>query len=250
MGHYLYCVIKENKPEKFSVSGIEGKQVYTLGSGDTAVVVSDTFQKNGDYLITRDYTMSHQRVLEEVMRKNYDILPVSFGTVAENAEEIQEKLLKARRDEFEKAFKYIEGKVEVNLKVLWNEISSVFKEIASASMAVRRAKQLSRHKPLGRFQAANIGEMVKKALDAKRTKTAERILSQVRPFAFDTRKGEILQDAMVCNETFLVPKHSGKEYDKCIIGLARNYGDEMSFMNYGPLPPYNFVSIKVSFNDS
>ena len=249
MGKYLYCIIKQNKPEKFTISGIDGKQVYGIGYGDMSVMVSDTTKRDGDYLITRDYTISHQRVLEEVMRSGYDILPVSFGTIADNDKEIKEKLLAQRRDEFDKAFKYIGGKVELNLKILWKDISAVFKDIATESKIIKKAKQISRHKSLGRFQAANVGEVVKKALEAKRTQVAEKILCKVRPFAADTREGEILQDAMICNETFLVPKALGKDYDKRVIDLARTYNGKLNFMHYGPLPPYNFVSIRVSFND-
>ena len=247
MGKYLYCIIQEKRPKKFDFSGIEGKRVYTVHDGPIGVVVSDTDKKEGEYLITRDYTIAHQRVLEGIMGKGYDILPISFGTVADNDDLIKEKLLRARRNEFNKAFMYINGKVELNLKVLWNDISSVFEEIRRESGIVRRAKQASKYGALGRFQAANVGEMVKKTLDAKRTKAAERVISPLKSLAADTRSGEILQDAMVCNETFLVPKTLGKEYDKRIRELARTSGDKMNFMNYGPLPPYNFVSIRVSF---
>jgi hypothetical protein len=249
MGKYLYCIIKESRPKEFKIPGLDEKKVNTVNYGDIAAVVSDAINKNGDYLITRDYMIAHQRVLEEVMRSGYDILPVSFGTVADSVDLIKEKLLKERRDEFNKTFAYINGKVELNLKVLWSDIASVFKGIASGNRVVRQAKQLSSHKPLNRFHAAGVGEAVKKALDAKRIEAAQKILSQVRPLAADIREGEILQDAMVCNETFLVPKSSGKEYDRRVVELARAYEGKMNFMSYGPLPPYNFVSIRVSFSD-
>jgi hypothetical protein len=249
MGKYLYCIIQEKRPRKFDISGIEGEKVYTVHEGSMAVVVSDTTKKDGEYLITRDYTIAHQRVLEGMMGKGYDILPISFGTVADSDSLIKEKLLRERRSEFDKAFAYINGKIELNLKVLWNDIASVFRELAKESGIVRRAKQASGHGALGRFQAANVGEMVKKTLDVKRTKAAERVISQLKPLAVDTRSGEILQDAMVCNETFLVPKNLGKEYDKRIRELARSSQDKMNFVNYGPLPPYNFVSIRVSFKE-
>lgn len=246
-GKYIYCVIKEKTPRKFDVSGMEDKPVYTMNHNGWGAVVSDS--PIDDFLITRAYTMVHQRVMEEVMRQGYDILPVSFSTVANNEEDIKEKILLKKEEELEKSYKYISGKMELNLKVLWQDVPSVFKEIAATNPTVKRAKLYYQKHSIGRFQVANIGEIVKKELDRRRAKIADKVLSQIKSFAVEQKKGDILQDAMILNDTFLVPRSSGKMYDKSILGLARQYGDQMNFINYGPLPPYNFVSIRVTFNE-
>lgn len=246
-GKYIYSVIKETKPRTFSVSGMEGNPVYTVHHGGWAAVVSDS--PIDDFMITRAYTMAHQRVLEEVMRAGYDILPVSFSTVAENEDDIKEKVLEQKRDELEKSLAYIEGKMELNLKVLWQDVKSVFNGIAATNPSVRSGKHSLKKGVLGRFEVARIGEIVKNELDKRREKFARIILSRLRQLAAEIKEGDILQDAMILNTTFLIPKSYGRTYDRRVLELAKEYGDKMSFMNYGPLPPYNFVSVRVSFKD-
>ena len=247
-GKYIYSVIREEKPKIFSdIFGMESKPVYTINHNGWGAVVSDS--PLNDFLITRKFTMAHQRVMEEVMRRGYSILPVSFGTVAGSEEAIKDKVLTKKAKELEDGYKYINGRMEMNLKVLWQNVSSVFKEIAGANPIIRRAKNIAQKRPLGRFQAANIGEVVKQDLERRRAGLADKILSELKSFAVEMKEGEILQDAMVLNTTFLVPRTSGKMYDQRILELARAYSDKLNFINYGPLPPYNFVSIRVSFND-
>lgn len=246
-GKYIYSVIKEAKPRTFSVSGMENRPVHTINYKGWGAVVSDS--PLNDFLITREYTMAHQRVMEEVMRRGYDILPVSFGTVAGKEDDIKEKILKQKREELEKSLSYIKGKMELNLKVLWQDVRSVFNEIAQTNPSVRSAKHSLKNGAMGRFAIAQIGEIVKNALEERREKLAGIILSRLRPLAVEMNKGDILQDAMILNTTFLVPKSCGRTYDRRVLELAKEYGDKMNFMNYGPLPPYNFVSVKVSFKD-
>ena len=94
-GKYLYCIIKEKNPKKFNFLGQEEKEVYTINQGDLAICVSDTSKE--EYSFIKEHLTGHQKVIEQVMREGYDVLPVRFGTVAKSEEDIRKKNIKIKK---------------------------------------------------------------------------------------------------------------------------------------------------------
>jgi len=97
-GKYLYCVIKKNEAKSLNILGQEEEGVYTINEGDLAIVASDTSKR--EYSFIKEHLTTHQRVIEEVMRQGWDVLPARFGTVAPSVEYVKEKLLKANKGTF------------------------------------------------------------------------------------------------------------------------------------------------------
>ena len=130
MGKYIYCVIKKPR-ESFNVEfcGVGGGKLYVINSGELAAIVSDSPVM--DYPITRENTITHQRAIEEVMRANVSVLPVSFGTVAENQAVVEKKLLESKQSELLDALERVEGKVELNLKAIWLDMPSTFQKVVA-----------------------------------------------------------------------------------------------------------------------
>ena len=135
-GKYLYCVVKEKTPKKFNILGQEGKKVYTINKGDLAIVVSDTLKE--EYSFIKEHLTCHQKVIEEVMRKGYDVLPVRFGTVTKSIQDIREKILKSKRKELLKTFPTVEGKIELGLRAFWKDMPSIFQEIVAENREIKR----------------------------------------------------------------------------------------------------------------
>jgi len=77
------------------------------------------------YSVTRANTMAHQKVMEEVM-KDYPLLPVRFGTIGEESDQIREKVLKGRYGELKELLTYMEDKIELGLKILWADREAAF----------------------------------------------------------------------------------------------------------------------------
>ena len=256
-GKYLYCVIKDPAPEqarcgagkspkKFNILGQEGKEVFTINKGDLAIVVSDTAKE--EYHFIKEYLTCHQKVIEEVMRKGYDVLPVRFGTVAPSAEYVREKLFKAKRKELLETFPIVEGRVELGLRAFWKDMPSIFQEIVKENPEIQRAKREVQKNPF-QMRVASVGELVQKALDTKREKEAQKILSPLKKLAVDfkerelLRNREIMKDSMILSSAFLVPKENEKEFDKRVQVLIRRNDSRIKFIYLGPIPPFNFIEL-------
>ena len=244
-GKYLYCLIKEKKSKEFNVLGIEGGKVYTISEGELSVVISDVEIK--EYPISRENTLTHQKVIEEAM-KEYDVLPISFGTVAESEKNIKEKILKLKAKELLNALEKIKGKVELNLKAVWLDMSNVFREVLKENKEIQMAKkEASTISGIGKTNLAmEVGKMVAGALEEKKEREAREILKPLKKIAEDFKENKVQLDQVIFNAAFLVSKEKEKEFDKEILNLGEKHNKRIKFLYVGSLPPYNFIKLELS----
>lgn len=244
-GKYLYCIIR--KPETFNLElyGVGGGKIHCVASENLAAVVSDA--EVMDYPITRENTITHQRVIEEVMRAHSPVLPISFGTVAENEKIIREKMLNAKEAELTDSLGDIEGKVELNLKAIWLDMPKIFQKVAAENPEIERIKKGLSGRMLGRDEAIEVGKLVASSVEARRENIKQQVLSLLEGVAADYKETPLLGEQMVFNVAFLIPEAKQKTFDKIVRNLDEKYADEQIYFKYfGPIPPFNFVKVPIS----
>ncbi len=240
---YLYCVIRGKKPRTFNVPGVVGPHypIYTIHFRELAAVVSDTSEKSYDS--TRQNMTTHMRVLEEVM-KEHTILPLKFNSIAASEEAVREKLLEPAYEELLTRLDNVAGRVEMGVKVFWRE-DVLYKEIVAENDEIRRL----RDRIAGRSQDATykerirLGEMVEKALIAKRERESEQMLSRLRPYVEDICIREPATERMALNAALLVNKSKQAAFDESLNALDREEGRRITLKCVGPAPLYNFVQL-------
>lgn len=244
-GKYIYCVIRKPKSFSLDFNGVGGGKIHLVTSGKLAVVVSDSPLQ--DYPITRENIVTHQKAIEEVMREYSPVLPVSFGTVAENNALIQEKMLRVKQNELLDALSEVEGKVELNLKAIWLDMPTIFQKVAAENSDLAHLKKEFAGRMLGRDEAIEIGKLVESGLEARREKIKGEILSLLRDIVVDQKDTPLLGEQMIFNIALLVPEDKQKVFDKTVRNLDERYKDENAYFKYiGPTPPFNFVRVPLS----
>jgi len=259
---YLYCLIRSGeeqpfpaKPLKTQGVGENGGAIYTVHFEDLAFVVSDCDAVKYD--ATRENTVCHQKVIEEVMDRGFSALPVRFGTIAtasqvSTTEERIRKVLRRRFGEFQGLLGDMEDKVEVGLKVFWKK-ASLFGDILSEYRQVRMLRDRIASQPssgLGwRDERIQLGTMVDNAIEDKRDREAPLLVRPLRPVAYDYKTNKIMTDTMVLNGAFLVYKGRLPEFDAAVNQLDERYGDRMKFNYVGCLPPFNFIEIVIRWDE-
>lgn len=241
-GKYIYCIIKETNPKKFEILGQEGRGVYCIAHKGLAAVVSDSELK--DYSFVREYLLCHQKVIEHVMSEGYDVLPVRFGTVAQHTKDIEEKILQEKKNELQEEFKQVEGRVELGLRAFWEKMSDIFQELVAEHSEIQKAKQEAKIRP-NQFRVAAVGELVARALEQKRAKEAENILNPLKKLAADFKERQRMGDSMILSFAFLVPKKNEKAFDEKMRELRKMHEPRIRFTYVGPLPPFNFVELRL-----
>jgi len=245
-GKYIYCIVGTKQERNFGPIGIGGRgdDVLTIGYNDLSMVVSS--HPLTKFVVNRDNMLVHERVIEEVMKEFDGVLPVRFGTIASNADEIR-NLLDRRYREFKSELLDADHKVELGVKGLWKNMDVIFKEVVDENKVIKRTKEdIQNDKNKKNIQAKmEVGKMVEKALEKKKEKEAERIVDVLRRTAFDYKLNKTIGDEMFMNAAFLVDKGREKEFDNIMDDSSRKYMDRTKFMYVGPMPVFNFANIVI-----
>lgn len=249
-GKYIYAIIEAERPHKFGNLGIGGRgdKVYTVHYKDLAAVVSSS--PIVKYPVSRENTLTHEKVLEKVMEK-FTVLPVRFCTIAEQEEDIKEKVLKARYAEFKHLLNEMKEKVELGVRAIWTNMEEIFAEIVTENKVIAQLKEkIAKETSPSRRHAGmmKVGEMVKEALDRKKEKEAREVLAVLKPLSVDAKENKIYGDRNIANFAFLVKKANERDFDAKIGKLAEEYEPRKEIKYVGPVPPYNFVEIVVTWS--
>lgn len=260
---YLYCLISSEKDQPLSAKrlktrgiGENGRPVYTVHFEDLAFVVSDCDGLRYD--ATRESTLCHQKVIEEVMDRGFNPLPVKFGTIAtasrvSTTDERIRRVLKRRFGEFQGLLRDMEDKVEVGLKVFWKR-ERLFADIISKYRQLRLLRDRIASRPSSglawRDERIQLGAMVNNAIEDKRDREAPLLIRPLRPIAYDYKTNKIMTDTMVLNGAFLLYRKQLAEFDAAVNELDETYGDRMKFNYVGCLPPFNFIEVVIHWEEA
>jgi len=240
---YIYGIIEEPQPKRFSFSGIGGADVYTINHESIAAVVSETELSEIDP--TRKNVQAHTIVQEELL-KEYCLLPMGFGMVADDEGEVH-RLLESNYDGLLGELHRLVGKIEVELKVFWEQ-EAVMKEIQEESQEFSRLKARvnAASSPLEvRNQLVEAGKLVEAIVQNWKTKYAELVYAILQELAYEAKVNNPVGIKNLLNTSFLIEKSRESEFKEQVYKLDARFQDRMNFKYVGPLPPYNFVNLKL-----
>ncbi len=245
-GKYIYCIIGTKQERNFGPIGIGGRgdEVLTIGYDDLSMVVSSYPMTK--FIVSRENMLAHMRVIEKVMNEFDSVLPVRFGTVASNADEIR-NFLDRRLREFRSLLRNMDHKVELGVKGSWKNMKVIFEEIVEENREIKKVKEKIQNE-IGKKNIQSkteVGKMVEEALKKKKEREAEKIVDALRRTAFEYKLNKIIGDEMFMNAAFLVDKGWEKEFDNIIEDLSERYRDRVKFVYAGPVPVFNFVNIVI-----
>ncbi len=244
-GTYIYCVTRADavpaEGQALAVPGIGGKPVRAVPYSDLAAIVSDS--PFDTYDVTRENLMAHEQVVEQAMQRS-DVLPVSFGTVAEDDQAVKQQLLAPAFDDLHQRLDVVHGRIELGVKVLW-EKDRFFADLAAEDEAIRTLRdQIADTTPEETYdERTQLGELIAAAIERKREQDAAAVLNVLQPLAVDVRVNQILMDLMVLNGAFLVDKQQIPAFERQLDALRQSESGRLLIQYSGPLPPYNFVGL-------
>ncbi|NQT30587.1 MAG: GvpL/GvpF family gas vesicle protein [Candidatus Saganbacteria bacterium] len=221
--------------------------VYIISYQDIAAVVSDFPAIAIDSLSKEELLnllASHQAVVEKIM-KNGSIVPLKFGTILAGEEDLQ-AIIEQGYPQFQEILKEMEGKIELDIVAMWNDLGSVLKEVAEEEEIRKLRDELNKKPPAERLQGAGeLGKMVKDSLDKKKKAIAAEIKEVLKSFTYETCEHALLDDSMIMNTAFLIEKRRKEDFENGLDVLNTLYEDKINFRCVGPLPPYSFSTLEV-----
>ncbi len=246
-GRYIYGIIRNSEEINFGPIGIGTRddQVYGVTYKDICAVVSAS--PDIQYQARRANMISHQKVLEEVM-KRFNVLPVRFSTISpHDTDDAIVRILTEDYRRLDDLLSKMNGKKELGLKVVAEE-SKIYENIIQKYDSIRslRDKLLNQPPDKIHYQRVKIGEMVGEALKKEIESYKKQILDILTPIADDVKITDNYGNFMILNAAFLIKEIKEPEFDVAVNELDKKYGDIMTFKYVGTLPPYNFVNLSIN----
>jgi hypothetical protein len=235
---YLYCVADSNNIIEIKGKGINGSEikVYNMGSYSALYSYIDTD--------TPERSLNNLRIHNSIsllMMDKYTVLPLMFGTVTKNLDNMGQMLHKYnQRGVFDSLFNCLEGKVEVGIKV-FSGIKHEFSSGETFRPAVNRLNAIKdSHEPV-----QYLLKMVNSSYETRdRAESLEKLsavfFTGLLPLICDKHivfgeKGELL-----INASFLINKENLQDFKNLFFNIKKQF-TQYSFIFSGPWPPYSFV---------
>ena len=240
---YIYGIIEESKPMKFSFLGVGDTEVYTINHRELAAVVSDTVLEEIDP--TRKDVRAHTVVQDELL-KNCSLLPMGFGMITDSKDDVL-KLLEKNYQELSRELVRLAGKVEVELKVYWDQ-EAMIKELQGGSEDLTRlkAKINGAASPIeAQRLLVEAGKLVERITLDWKARYADRVYNDLKGLSIDARLNNPLGVKNVLNASFLIERARESEFQKEVFKLDSQYQGKVNFKYVGPLAPYNFVNVNL-----
>jgi len=244
-GRYIYCVTRSDAAANLNIKGIDDLPVSSVSVNGLAAVVSPSEVKR--YRLSRQYTLAHETVIEKVMEHG-TVLPVRFGTVAENEQLIRRKLLTQRAADLQEHLERMDGKVEMGVKVLWNT-DRIYADILERNSTIRALRDRLADLPPEEthYDRIQLGKMVEDALTARKVEDANWIAERLSPYALELRRNDVYGETMVLNASLLIEAEREAELDAAVEAIDHELNGLVTIKYVGPLPPFNFVNLVISW---
>jgi len=240
---YIYGIIEESKPMKFSFLGVGDTEVYTINHRELAAVVSDTALEEIDP--TRKDVRAHTVVQDELL-KNCSLLPMGFGMITDSKDDVL-KLLEKNYQGLSHELVRLAGKVEVELKVYWDQ-EAMIKELQGGSEELTRLKTKVKNaqSPIEvQRLLIEAGKLVERIVLDWKARYADRVYTVLKGLSIDARLNNPLGVKNILNASFLIERARESDFQKEVFKLDSQYQSKVNFKYVGPLAPYNFVNVKL-----
>jgi len=237
MGKYIYGIINSKNKKSFGNIGVGNGEIYSIQFEDVGAVVSDVFE---NCKIGMEEVKIHDEALRKIMQPQA-VIPMSFGIVAKDEEEIR-NILKRARMKLKKTLEKVGNKLQINVKISWDKdvLASILNENVEIRKLTLKAKENA-----DQSMRIELGRKVKSALDEKKKEYMPEITSVLKRLSCDSEENKIPDEDTLMNAAFLVEKNREHEFYDKLDELEKKYAHKLKFLAVGPLPPYNFTKLCV-----
>ena len=268
-GLYLYCIRRRiDASSPFSTKGIDEKgEVFVIPFRELETVVSrvsieefasEEIEKKAqeDLSWIKEKALTHEKVIEEAMRKDDKILsliPMRFGTIFKEKAGL-EGTLGGDYSKIKEVLNRIRGKQEWSVKIYLKDRGKLEQVIKEKNKVIKEKEKEIASLPEGMafFMEEELKEVVSKEADKELNNIVEVLFEGLKKQAVDAKKCKILQkeltgrrEPMVLNAAYLISEEKIEDFKKAAEALNQQIQANGFCLEYsGPWPAYNFSQIE------
>ncbi|MHB8124450.1 MAG: GvpL/GvpF family gas vesicle protein [Desulfitobacteriaceae bacterium] len=234
--YFGYGIVGHNtlELEKLNVKGLEHR-LRLIEQGRLAMLCTESEE---ELSATPESMRNYTTTLCEVI-KSVTIIPLRFGTVFSQEEEIR-AVLKSKSKEYLKLLTKLDQKIEVELKVWWKK--EVFMQTMLKNKRVARWKKALEAGNGKGYDVVEFGKAIEELANHERAELSKAFGSLLQPFAVDWVILDPRDEYQVYDGVFLVDRSREEEFDQATGKLHEKYSEIMVFKYTGPWAPHHFIN--------
>jgi len=247
MSLYLYAILQAENLDlikNLDLTGMNAQPVQFHALPPFAIAYSESQQDR--YLASRSNLLTHETVLESLMKAIDPYLavplPLQFGLVADEWEEVQTDLLIPYEDQLKQLIQNLIGKREVSVKLFWNQTEELNLAVAENQGLSQRREALV-GKVLSMDEAIAIGQELEAAIEERQQKIIDTFVDKLQPLSHEYVEGELLTESMIYNGSFLIDWDKEAEFAAAVESLDQQFENRLRIRYNDFTAPYNFVAV-------
>ncbi len=232
---YLYAITDHSKAAMPAAPGLGDVPPLSIPYRDVAAVVSALSMDK--IAPTQTYLWRHEAVVEALMADR-TVLPARFGTMVSGEAAVQAVLV-AHYDGLVANLKWVCGRVELGLRVLWDGIEGrPSTPECSKQVALRGSGMDGRSYLLARLEEERQTQVWRQRAEV----LAAEIHSSLAPLAVESTYQVLMTDRMLLVAAYLVERDQMTAFQRMVNALKSAHLT-LDLLCTGPWPPYNFVTV-------
>jgi hypothetical protein len=240
---YLFAVVYAAEAPPCGCEGMDGQGISSITQGRVAALVSGL--RGPKIRPERRYLALHQEVLKQVLAVTTP-LPMSFGIVAGNPEEVR-RILRRNQRMFLEQLERVAGKVELGLRVTW-DVPNIFEYFIASHAELRAARDsiLGGARPPTQEEKIELGRTFDRLLSEDRENYTEQVERALSGVCAATKANKCRGEHEVMNLACLVGRQDQEKFGEAVFQAARMFDNSFAFDYNGPWAPYNFVEVSLA----
>lgn len=248
MSTYVYGVMSAAEAAGWPGAPGVGGPARVIVRGDLAALVGDLDDDARPG--TRADLEAHRRVLAHAIELA-TVIPMRFGMVMADDDTVGERLLDLHGDELRELLTDLHGHVQVTVRAFYAEDALMSAASAGDAEVQRLHAMLDGRAELEtRDERIALGERIAAAMDLRRERDQEALLTRLRPLVTDIQLDPPGGDRVALRAQLLVRRDARQSLDAEIEKLGAALQGYIGVRYIGPLPPYSFAALALEPEDS
>lgn len=243
-GRYVYAFVRDSAVDAIlekNLTGINDCPLSSETQGGIAAIVSEIAPEK--IRPRRQLLAAHQNIVTTIS-SGWDMLPVSFGLIADDTEDLQQ-ILAANAEVLSTQLDRVGGQVEMNLVISWNT-ENVFQYFVEKQPQLLSARDAIAAGTASRDDMIEIGRLFEQLLAAEREQHGATVLEIIAPVCKETELQDPRSEKELVRLNCLISREGEEQFTQAIHKAAEAYNEDYAFNFSGPWPPYSFVNLSLS----
>ncbi len=241
---YLYAITEAGALGDNALTGIEDEAVYPVEEGELATIVSDLGLD--DVRPRRRHLKAHHGTIDTLIERGVDLLPMSFGVVAESKSQLH-SFLARNEGRLWRQLDQLRGRVELSFRVAW-KVDDLFQYFVDRHEKLRRARDEyfdGGDREPTRQEKIHLGELFQEVLGSQRAAHQHAVEETLGAVADQIHAEDCQEESDVMRLVCLVRRDRVDDLESAIYDAAESFEDHFLFEYTDPTAPYTFADIEL-----